>query len=539
MSTSHSFILFVFLLSCLSSLVAAQGLGTASCKDTGLDWYIRKIGETPCRTYERLRQICNSNFRVGTLNTNTPPDFCDEQVANCCCNNIAFSLSMLCLTCQQGLGTAGNGIDAGQGAYQDYLTATRKSGFCSPQTNKTLPSDVQSAVCNQNISIYDDLYTFSFWSDGSWCSKVTEETINKNQLANPDKVITKCPKTGAVTNSSSSTNSLSSTSSSSISPGHPTAGSGNLNSDEGSSGSSGLSTGATAGIAVAVAIVAIAVIGGLFFWFRRRRRMSGRSGGAILDSPPGRTPPPLAPPHGYSYAPVIAQPNTSQRDDTRFVSSGAHGGTDYHHHHPNSSSQQYTVSSHSLGPYSPTTSNGIPANETGPGYPLDYPAQQQQHTNSGGSQPVSVGYASHNALDSHSRSVSSATSGRERQRESQIRGFIVANAGDALSNTGSSINSRSEGRLTSPYSPTSGSLSGTETTTASRSSRSFPHPSGLPGKAGTPHLDLGNNNARYVPSMVEVEGRHLDAGPVPGSEGLRRNVSGRLPPAYGDLVRVS
>ncbi|KAJ7882690.1 hypothetical protein B0H13DRAFT_2047930 [Mycena leptocephala] len=95
---------------------------------------------------------------VGVQNTNTPPDSCSDQVSTCCCNPIAFSLSMLCLNCQQDIGT-GTGFDAGVGACQDYL------GQCgSPQTFK-LPTDIQTAVCNEKIKIDDDIYT-NGWPDG-------------------------------------------------------------------------------------------------------------------------------------------------------------------------------------------------------------------------------------------------------------------------------------------------------------------------------------------------------------------------------------
>ncbi|KAL0566851.1 hypothetical protein V5O48_015150, partial [Marasmius crinis-equi] len=83
--------------------------GVSKCTDGGLDWYTSAVGETPCRTYERLRQICNNNYRVGIL---TEDEKCDDQVGDCCCNNIAFSLRMLCFTCQKGLGGRGAGIDA-------------------------------------------------------------------------------------------------------------------------------------------------------------------------------------------------------------------------------------------------------------------------------------------------------------------------------------------------------------------------------------------------------------------------------------------
>ncbi|KAK0457444.1 uncharacterized protein EV420DRAFT_1548269 [Desarmillaria tabescens] len=81
------------------------------CVDSGSDWYTSVVGETPCRTYERLRQICNHNYGLGVLNPTTPPDTCNDQIGEYCCNSIAFGLSVLCLTCQQGQQENGNGID--------------------------------------------------------------------------------------------------------------------------------------------------------------------------------------------------------------------------------------------------------------------------------------------------------------------------------------------------------------------------------------------------------------------------------------------
>ncbi|THU77846.1 hypothetical protein K435DRAFT_74558 [Dendrothele bispora CBS 962.96] len=153
----------------ITSYIIPSFSQNTNCADSGLDWYTDVVGETPCRTYERVRQICNPDFHVGVMNTNTPPDVCNEQVPDCCCNSIAFGLSMLCLTCQQGFSHAPNGFDAGSGAYEIYLSANRPVGqFCSPNTNQSFPAQIQTAVCNQNIKIFDSMYNRIFWSDGSW-----------------------------------------------------------------------------------------------------------------------------------------------------------------------------------------------------------------------------------------------------------------------------------------------------------------------------------------------------------------------------------
>ncbi|KAJ6462768.1 hypothetical protein C8R47DRAFT_95400 [Mycena vitilis] len=91
-----------------------------ACNGTGMNWYTSIVGETPCQTYQQLRQICNAQYTVGVQKIDTPPDNCSDQVSSCCCNTIAFALSMLCLNCQQDIGTS-PGHDAAAGAYQDYL----------------------------------------------------------------------------------------------------------------------------------------------------------------------------------------------------------------------------------------------------------------------------------------------------------------------------------------------------------------------------------------------------------------------------------
>ncbi|KAJ7792488.1 hypothetical protein B0H13DRAFT_2172509 [Mycena leptocephala] len=90
-------------------------------------------------------------------------------------------------SCQQDIGT-GTGFDAGVGAYQDYL------GPCgSPQTFK-LPTDIQTAVCNEKIKIDDDIYT-NGWSDGSWFYIFTRNTITKDNIVANNNSFTHCPST--------------------------------------------------------------------------------------------------------------------------------------------------------------------------------------------------------------------------------------------------------------------------------------------------------------------------------------------------------
>ncbi|PBK63106.1 hypothetical protein ARMSODRAFT_554039 [Armillaria solidipes] len=175
------------------------------CADSGSDWYTSVVGETPCRTYEQLRKLCNSEYVLGTLNPITPPDTCDDQIADCCCNSIAFGLSMLCLTCQQGIGD-GNGIDAGVLAYQQYLQHGTNF-FCTPNTNLSFTTDIQAAVCNNNLKIHNNFYK-TFWPDGQWFYTYYREQMETTNAADGNNSFTHCASTTLNVTSSSQSQSI-------------------------------------------------------------------------------------------------------------------------------------------------------------------------------------------------------------------------------------------------------------------------------------------------------------------------------------------
>ncbi|KAK7024770.1 hypothetical protein R3P38DRAFT_3395909 [Favolaschia claudopus] len=252
----------------LLAFKAAEAQNT-ECTGTGMKWYHDMVGETPCQTYQKLRRICNAGYNVGVQNINTPPDLCDDQVSTCCCNTISFALSMLCLNCQQNIST-GTGFDAGAGAYGIYT-----SSCSNPQSNK-FPKDIQTAVCNSQIKIADDIYG-NGWPDGAWFYIFTRDTLSKDAIVNNQNVFTHCPSTTINdTSSSSSSNSRpSSSSSSSPSPSSPP-----------SSNRSTLATGAIAGISVGAAIVGL--IAAFLLWlfcFHRRKTDARRAG--VLEEPLG------------------------------------------------------------------------------------------------------------------------------------------------------------------------------------------------------------------------------------------------------------
>ncbi|KAJ3719292.1 hypothetical protein EV361DRAFT_947354 [Lentinula raphanica] len=235
-------------------IVGAYSEGNVTCSGSAMDWYTNQVGETACKTYERLRQICNSNFEVGVMNTAFPPDTCDEQVSDCCCNSIAYALAMLCLNCQQNIG-GGSGYDAPAGDYFLYLQGSRPNGTCSPVKNQTLPTAIQSAVCNEEVKLFDSLYSL-FWTDGSWYYMYTEQSITKAIASNNNNTFTHCASTTL-----NNTSSASST---------PSSGSSNGS----SSHSSKLSGGAIGGIVVGTIAGAVGMI--LLMWFCWWKRKEGR-----------------------------------------------------------------------------------------------------------------------------------------------------------------------------------------------------------------------------------------------------------------------
>ncbi|KAJ8496959.1 hypothetical protein ONZ51_g799 [Trametes cubensis] len=137
-------------------------------------------------TYQRLRQICNNDYQVQNFGHDPPGDHCDDQVVVCCCNTVAFQLSMLCMNCQHDL-EAGDvvGIDAGVGTYAAYRAS------CGAGTSNALPADIQQAVCNENIRLDD--YLYGGWSDGSWFYVWTRENAERDHAANDNNTFTHCP----------------------------------------------------------------------------------------------------------------------------------------------------------------------------------------------------------------------------------------------------------------------------------------------------------------------------------------------------------
>ncbi|KAI9064695.1 hypothetical protein FKP32DRAFT_1713824 [Trametes sanguinea] len=256
----HTFLASLLAASWYSGVIASPG--NTTCASSQLDWYTSVVGETPCATYQRLRQICNSDYLVPQFRTNTPGDNCDDQLSTCCCNSVSWALSMLCMNCQYDTGTGGSGIDAGDGAYTLYAST------CGGHpVNQTLPTDIQTAVCNREIKIDRNLYSL-FWDTGACI--YTKETMTKDFAATNNNTFTHC-------NSTLKASAAASIASTSPTPNPTSSSTASSAAQSTSSAAAGSSTNLAPILGGAIGGVAVALILGLmgFIFFRRQRRRQG------------------------------------------------------------------------------------------------------------------------------------------------------------------------------------------------------------------------------------------------------------------------
>ncbi|KZV96782.1 hypothetical protein EXIGLDRAFT_404058 [Exidia glandulosa HHB12029] len=138
----------------------ARGQDSTQCAVTDKDspLFLNNDGLNACQQYQRLRRQCEPSYTVPRLNTasGSPPDTCSSQGQACCCNNIAFNLAMLCLSCQ-----TGDHPFAPAGTYKEYLNG------CSPELTYKLDAAVQAKVCNTGPSLLRWQYNM-LEPDGSW-----------------------------------------------------------------------------------------------------------------------------------------------------------------------------------------------------------------------------------------------------------------------------------------------------------------------------------------------------------------------------------
>ncbi|CCO37130.1 hypothetical protein BN14_11281 [Rhizoctonia solani AG-1 IB] len=249
---AHRILVFVGL---IAGIVRA---GNTTCKTTSLDWYTRSVGETPCRTYERMRQICDRDYQVGDFRTSIPGDNCGGQPATCCCNSVSFALSMLCMNCQHGVGSGldgDNGYDARAGTYGLHLDNCSRIAF------------------KQHI----------FWSGGDWYYRFNRETA-QSEISDGKNDTGVCPAPSLTVPTVSGTGTIAPTAA-------PT------------SSESNTPVGAIAG-GVVGGVVALATAVLLGFFISRRRRNRG-----VIDlTEEKKTPSPTFDPYNYVAPSIGAQP---------------------------------------------------------------------------------------------------------------------------------------------------------------------------------------------------------------------------------------
>ncbi|KAG2081111.1 uncharacterized protein F5147DRAFT_809699 [Suillus discolor] len=74
-----------------------------------------------------------------------------------------------------------------------WLTGKAFTTIPSQLKNKTLPANIQQAVCNENIKIDNFLYNRSYWSNGSWYYRWTADYAVEQQAINNNNTFTVCP----------------------------------------------------------------------------------------------------------------------------------------------------------------------------------------------------------------------------------------------------------------------------------------------------------------------------------------------------------
>ncbi|KAI0728161.1 hypothetical protein C8Q72DRAFT_412054 [Fomitopsis betulina] len=248
--------------------VSASPLSSCYGNSTTLDWYIDAVGETPCMTYQRLRQICNIKYQTPSWAIDATTDQCDDPLSTCCCNSIAWSVRMLCINCQwDEFGTTDPGHSANPGAYYVYRWSSgvvNQGNYCGDGWNQTLPDSLQLAVCQNRVRLEDFLYKI-FWPDGSW-NFLDYEQQAQQLLASQNQSLNYCNNTQNATSTASSAHTAVATSEA------PVAGKVNL------AAAVGGSLGGVLGLLVIGAIVVILLYRG------RLRQLRGTSAVSVADS---------------------------------------------------------------------------------------------------------------------------------------------------------------------------------------------------------------------------------------------------------------
>ncbi|KAH7339020.1 hypothetical protein B0J17DRAFT_706283 [Rhizoctonia solani] len=179
--------MLVYSMLAVLSLVSINGVraGNTTCLNNSMGWFTQPVRETPCS--------CGV-FQVGNMDYIAPGDQCLDQLGEvifklfphnvsknavlgtCCCNSAAFSLSMLCISCQYGVGSGVNG-NYGIDAPIRSVPYMRTSVFIDMglRTNH----QAQKAVCNAKLKIPSYAYGPSWITTGE-CSGTNDTSTRRN-----------------------------------------------------------------------------------------------------------------------------------------------------------------------------------------------------------------------------------------------------------------------------------------------------------------------------------------------------------------------
>lgn len=146
----------LFFLSAAADIRPQTGEGVEQCVSSQLDWYVRAMGETPCKTYATLRQIANDHYTVPKFPLITGPgDTCDGRDTRSCVNSVAFTLSMLCKSCQQCTDDDADCANANPGSLEAYINNV------IPMTqvdNGKISAQLTTHVCNRKMTLPNFLW---------------------------------------------------------------------------------------------------------------------------------------------------------------------------------------------------------------------------------------------------------------------------------------------------------------------------------------------------------------------------------------------
>ncbi|KAK6902951.1 hypothetical protein I203_108212 [Kwoniella mangroviensis CBS 8507] len=145
--------------------------GNTTCKGESMTWAINDRGETPCKVYEDMINVCQ-NFEM--FDTQLPPTVFTCTTSNpnsCCCSSVAFALFQACMLGVTSLPRTQN--------FSSWL-----DGCDNPQIG-SLPNDVAR---NRSVSVPQWTFVSPQKSDEAW--NITLALANATSLQPSSSVFT-------------------------------------------------------------------------------------------------------------------------------------------------------------------------------------------------------------------------------------------------------------------------------------------------------------------------------------------------------------